>query len=274
MFAGIKGEALKLAGITLHPRHRELLGRRAERGGAAGPRGWTALLTAVEDGDPVAVQRLIDLVTTRHTGFFRHPEHFELAAAHARHAVKERGVARLWSAGTATGEEAWSLAITMVEAFQRPDPPVEIVATDIHEAALAAAARAEYRDRALQALGGARRARFATEPAAEGRQGLVPALRRFVRFHPLNLAAAVWPVDGPFDVILCRNVLMYLEAGHRYAVLERLASLLAPDGLLFLDPAEHPGPAGHWFSPRAEGVYARRRGLPASRRESWPHPAH
>lgn len=273
-FDRMKRLTLRLAGIALHPRHRELLERRARRSDLAGPPGWAELLDAAEDGDPAAVQRVIGLVTTRHTGFFRHPEHFAMAAQHAREAASRRGRARLWSAAASTGEEAWSLAIAMIEGFRQPDPPVEILATDIHEAALAAAARAEYAEQTLQALGEERRARFAGEPAADGRRRLGTTVRRLVRFRGLNLTGVEWPVEGPFDVIFCRNVLMYLEAGHRYAVLERLASLLAPDGLLLLDPAEHLGPAGHWFSSRAEGVYARRRGLPASRREIWPHPAH
>ena len=65
----------------------------------------------------------------------------------------------------------------------------------------------------------------------------------------MNLAKRSWPVEGPFDVIFCRNVLMYLEACHRYAVLERMASVLAPDGILILDPTEHLGKAGHLFGP-------------------------
>ena len=62
----------------------------------------------------------------------------------------------------------------------------------------------------------------------------------------------------PFDVIVCRNVLMYLESCHRYAVVERMASLLAPDGLLMIDPTEHLGKAGHLFTSDAHAVYRRR----------------
>jgi chemotaxis protein methyltransferase CheR len=79
-----------------------------------------------------------------------------------------------------------------------------------------------------------------------------------VEFRTLNLAAESWPIEGPFDVIFCRNVVMYLEACHRYAVLERMASLLAPDGLLILDPAEHTGQASHLFMQGSDGVYSRR----------------
>ena len=93
-----------------------------------------------------------------------------------------------------------------------------------------------------------------------GRWSVAPAVRRLVEFRSLNLVGAAWPVEGPFDVIFCRNVLMYLEACHRYAVLERLASLLLPDGLLMIDPTEYLGKAGHLFTPDADAVYRRRGG--------------
>ena len=95
--------------------------------------------------------------------------------------------------------------------------------------------------------------RFFGETARRRRWSIAPAVRRLVEFRALNLVGAAWPVEGPFDVIFCRNVLMYLEACHRYAVLERMASLLAPDGLLMLDPAEHLGKAAHLFTPGRTG---------------------
>jgi chemotaxis protein methyltransferase CheR len=103
--------------------------------------------------------------------------------------------------------------------------------------------------------------RFFGEPAGTKRWRIAPAPRRFVEFRALNLTDLVWPVQGPFDVIFCRNVLMYLEACHRYAVLERMASLLAPDGVLMLDPAEHLGQAAHLFPHGTKGIY-RPRSLP------------
>jgi chemotaxis protein methyltransferase CheR len=74
----------------------------------------------------------------------------------------------------------------------------------------------------------------------------------------LNLTDPAWPLEGPFDVVFCRNVLMYLEACHRYAVLERMASVLAPDGILILDPTEHLGKAAHLFAHGADGIYSSR----------------
>lgn len=251
--------ALQLAGIELSERHGELLARRSHRLGLRDAQGFDVLLDAAEGGDPAAGQRLVGLITTKFTGFFRHPGHFNVAAEQALGAVRQRGAARLWSAAAATGEEPYSLAMAVMEVLRRPDPAVTMLATDIDEEALEVARRGEYREAALDALDPARRARFFSEPAGPGRRRVAGAVRAWVDFRPLNLVAEAWPVQGSFDVIFCRNVVMYLEACHRYAVLERMASLLAPDGLLILDPAEHPGTAGHLFTPGTDGVYARRR---------------
>ena len=250
--------ALNLAGIELADRHRELLARRSRRLGIGNAAGLDALLHSAELGEATAAQQLTGLVTTKFTSFFRHPQHFEIAAQHARRAAEQRGQAHLWSAGTATGEEAWSLAMVALEQFQTDAPPVRILATDVDVEVLATAQRGEYGERALQALSGARRTQFFGETANPRTWRITPAVRHLVEFRGLNLAGVIWPVEGPFDVIFCRNVLMYLGSGHRYAVLERLASLLAPEGVLLLDPTEHLGNAGHLFTPGAGGVYARR----------------
>ena len=248
--------ALGLAGIELFDRHRELLQRRSDR--LIGQGSLDALLDAAEDGDADARRRLIELLTTNFTGFFRHPWHFHLAAEHALWAVHRRGSARLWSAAAATGEEPYSLAMAVIDVFRRDDPAVTILATDIDEAALAVAREAEYADAGLAALEPAQQARFVGEPAGGGSRRLVPAARRLVEFRRMNLADLVWPLDGIFDVVFCRNVLMYLETGHRYAVLEHIASMLEPGGLLLLDPSEHLGGAAELFVDRGNGAYTRR----------------
>jgi chemotaxis protein methyltransferase CheR len=257
--------ALQLAGIELCDRHRELLGSRSRRLGIRDTAGIEALLGAAEEGDPKANRQLIGLVTTNFTGFFRHPRHFDAAAEQAVRAVRHRGQARLWSTAAATGEEPYSLAMALIEVFHREDPPATILASDIDADTLAAAAQGDYGERALRALEPGRQARFFGEATAAGRRCIRPAVRRLVEFRTLNLADVIWPVNGPFDVIFCRNVLMYLEACHRYAVVERLAALLAPDGLLILDPTEHLGKAGHLFTQEADAVYRRRRAPHPSR---------
>jgi len=251
--------ALRLAGIELVERHRELLDRRSKRLGICDSAGLDSLLTAVEQAEPSARKQFLGLLTTKFTGFFRHRHHFELAAEHARCAALQRGRARLWSAAAATGEEPYSLAMTLIEVFESDTPPVNILATDLDVEVLAVLQRGEYSETALQALEVIRRNRFFTETEVARRWSIAPAVRRLVEFRAVNLASVPWEIEGPFDIIFCRNVLMYMEPGHRCAVLERMASLLAPDGLLMLDPAEHLGKAGHLFTPSAAGVYSLRR---------------
>src|SRR5262245_5888188 len=111
--------ASRLAGIELVERHRELLHRRSRRLGIGDDTGLEALLQAAEEGQPIAAQKLLCLLTTKFTGFFRHPRHFDVAAGHARARAGRRGQARLWCAGVATGEEAWSLALALIEGFKR-----------------------------------------------------------------------------------------------------------------------------------------------------------
>jgi chemotaxis protein methyltransferase CheR len=252
--------ALRLTGIELLDRHQELLGRRSRGLGIPDGTSLDALLVAVELGDATATRQLVRLLTTRFTGFFRHPRHFELASQHALHAVDRRGRARLWSAGAATGEEPYSLAMVLLEVLPHEVPPAGILATDIDAEALAIARRAEYREAALSPLSPGRRKRFLTEAVDGQRWGLAPEARRLVEFRELNLAGRDgWPAGESFDVIFCRNVLMYLEAGHRDAALERFAALLTPEGILILDPSEHLGRAGHLFASCVEGVCAPRR---------------
>ncbi len=220
------------------------------------------LLDDAESGDAAARRRLIGLVTTHFTGFFRHPWHFHLAAEHALWAAHRRGRARLWSAGAATGEEPYSLAMALFEVFRRDDPPATILATDIDADALEAARRGEYGEPSLGALEPERRARFFLESAEPGRWRIAEAPRRLVEFRESNLAETVAPTGGLLDVVLCRNVLMYLEDSRRQAVLERLASLLEPGGLLILDPTEHLGVAARRFGPGERGVYVLREKKP------------
>jgi chemotaxis protein methyltransferase CheR len=254
--------AIRLAGIELFERHREILDRRSRRLGIHQGAQFDALLDAADDGDAVAVQKLIGLLTTNHTGFFRHLEHFDLAAEHALWAVHRHGAARLWSAAAATGEEPYSLAMSLIEVFRRSDPAVTVLASDIDEDALAVAREGEYGAAALGEMAAERRIRFFSPTVDARRWRLRRAPRDLVAFRGLNLTDVVWPFAGRFDVVLCRNVLMYLDASHRYAVLERIASLLAPGGLLFLDPTEHLGKAGHLFAGGTNGVYSCRRQSP------------
>ena len=205
---------------------------------------------------------MIGLLTTHFTGFFRHARHFELAAEHALWAAHRRGSARLWSAAAATGEEPYSLAMSLLEIFPGDDPPVSILATDVDAGALETARRGEYGEAAVATLAPERRARFLARPDGSRRFLVAPAVRRLVEFREVNLARPGEALSGPFDVVFCRNALMYLEEARRALAMERLASLIPPGGMLVLDPAEHLGAGSRWFGEGAGGVFRRRRESP------------
>jgi chemotaxis protein methyltransferase CheR len=261
-FERTRNLALRLAGIALFERHRELLQRRSRRQGIADTAGWDLLLGAAEAGEAAALRRLVSLVTTNFTGFFRHAGHFDVAAQQALRAVEQRGRARIWSAAAATGEEPYSLAMRLMEVFERDDPPVMILASDIDAEALSIAETGDYGDATCLTIQPERRARFFS-PTPHKRWRLAAAVRRLVTFKTLNLIGGLGEMEGPFDVIFCRNVLIYLEAFHRQAVLVRLASLLAPDGLLILDPVEDTGQARQLFAAGKHGIHILRPTSPA-----------
>lgn len=249
--------ALRLAGIELFERHREVLNRKIRRLGMHSGTGFDALLNSADAGDAKAIRRMIGLLTTNFSGFFRHPQHFDLAAEQVLRTVHRRGASRVWSAAASTGEEPYSLAMSLIEMFQGDKPAVTILATDIDEDALAVARQGQYGEPAVSALTAPHRNCFFSRIDAR-RWHINQTVRNLVEFRVLNLNDLVWPDEGPFDVVFCRNVLMYLDASHRYSVLERLASVLAPDGILMLDPTEHTGKADHWFTRGTNGVYSRR----------------
>jgi chemotaxis protein methyltransferase CheR len=247
---------MRLAGIELAARHQEVLARRSRRAGVFDSAGLDSLLDAVEEGQLAATQQFISLLTTNFTGFFRHPQQFDIAATHARSIANQARPVRLWSTAAATGEEPYSLAMMLIEVFGCDTPPVSILATDVDVAALGVARRGEYREAAVRALGPQRRECFFRQTGTAGHWNITATVRALVAFQVMNLTEIVWPIEGLFDVIFCRNVLMYLEACHRYAVLERITSLLASDGLLILDPAEYLGKAAHLFAGGAGGVFS------------------
>jgi chemotaxis protein methyltransferase CheR len=196
--------------------------------------------------DPVRgrdlVQRLIDEVTVQETTFLRDRAQLDsipwpslLRSAEAAGSA----VIRVWSAGCATGEEPYTLALLAAEAFASARPPVDVLGTDISGRALAAAAAGRYRERAVRALDDGLRLRY-LQRQADDTYLVGDPLRRLVRYRRHNLARDPLPPLGEagFDLIICRNVLIYFEASAAERVLERLDHSLRPGGKLLLGAAD------------------------------------
>jgi chemotaxis protein methyltransferase CheR len=187
------------------------------------------------------LRRLIDEVTIRETFFFRHRSELDAIEWYSMlDAARARGssVVRVWVAGCASGEEAYTVAILACEAFACASPPVRVLATDIAPTALEQATAGRYGERAVRNLQGGVRERYFS--SAHGVTRVGERLRALVEFRRHNLARDPIPPAGeqPFDVILCRNVLIYFDRPMVEIVLAALEGALAPAGLLVLGAAD------------------------------------
>lgn len=185
------------------------------------------------------LDRLIDEVTIKETFFFRQRDELDaidwrLLLDGARADGSDE--VRVWVAACASGDEAYTLAILACEAFGSAEPPVSIVATDISGAALEHASRGRYKGRSLRLLEAELRARY----FAPSGDGLVvdPRLRRLVDFRRHNLVCDPAPAPERFELIACRNVLIYFDGETVERVIAGLEEALAPDAVLVLGAAD------------------------------------
>ncbi len=187
------------------------------------------------------IERLIDEVTIRETFFFRHPSELDaIDWPSVLRSARIRGseLIRVWVAGCASGEEAYTIAILASEAFASASPPVRVLATDIAPTALEQAIAGRYGERAVRTLPVGVRERYFSSAGAVSTVG--ERLRGLVEFRRHNLVRDPMPPTGEqrFDVILCRNVLIYFDRPTVEHVVKALEGALVPNGLLLLGAAD------------------------------------
>jgi chemotaxis methyl-accepting protein methylase len=193
--------------------------------------------------DPALVHDLCQAVSVGETFFFRHPEHFRYITGQFLAARVEEGATHLraWSAGCATGEEPYSLAACLLDAASGPAGSVEVLGTDLIERNLTAARAATYGAWSRRASGPILHPLY---HAAGERVRIDERVRKAVRFALHNLLEEP-PPGGPFDLIFCRNVLVYFSPKAARTVVAHLISALAPRGALFFGPMDlHSPPPG------------------------------
>lgn len=186
------------------------------------------LRTLVRGSD--ALQSLINRVTVQESGFFRHPDHFQVLARDVLPALSQP--ITMWSAGCANGQEAYSLAMLLEEDGLRGS----ILATDVSTAALSRTADARYASREILGLSPYRRSRHIIRDGDEWRMN--PSVRARVTTTRHNLMSELPDHVSGCQVVFCRNVLIYFSAEHATLFLDRLADALAPGAYLFLGAAE------------------------------------
>ncbi len=177
-------------------------------------------------------------LTTNLTSFFREEHHFPVLIEHLKHLQKP---IRIWCSAASTGEEPYTIAMTACEAFGTLKPPVEIIATDIDTNVLATAARGVYPIDRVSKLSDKRKKDFFQKGsgAQEGSVRVRSELRNLITFKQLNLLEAKWPLNDTFDVIFCRNVMIYFDKPTQTKILSRFVPLMKPHALLFAGHSEN-----------------------------------
>ena len=245
-FATVRHLIAEYAGIKLTLQKRNMVyNRLLRRLRARGLSSFGDYLQLVQGEGSDEREAFVNALTTNLTAFFREPHHFDLLLARAQQRALKRGAPlRCWSSACSTGEEAWSIAMVLREA----ECAGEVLGTDIDTEVLNTAQAGVYRMDRASALPAERLRKHFLRGTGDN-EGLVSMrgeLRSMVRFGQLNLQSPVWPAMERFDVIFCRNVVIYFDREFQKKLLTRLADLLVPGGLLMVGhsesfPAAHPG---------------------------------
>jgi chemotaxis protein methyltransferase CheR len=264
-FERVRRIIFDLAGIDLNANKRNMVySRLLRRLRAHGVDSFEQYLDRLQSDDRFADaerQEFVNSLTTNLTSFFREQHHFPVLADLLRRGLTAQP-ARIWCGACSTGEEAYSIAMTVVETLGDASG-ARILATDIDTQVLASARLGVYREPTIRACGNGRARRFFLRGtgANEGMARVRPELARLVEFGQLNLLEADWPLlqrlGRPLDAVFCRNVLIYFNRPTQRAVLERIAAVLRPGGLLFAGHSENFTDCREWFALRGKTVYER-----------------
>ncbi len=234
------------AGISLHEGKQAMVySRLSRRLRETGHRDFGSYLQDLERGGTEAEwQEFVNCLTTNLTAFFREDHHFHALVDDLR--ARTGKPLRIWCNAASTGEEPYSLAMTVVETLGNA-APVAIVCSDIDTRVLATAQRGVYAADARGLSPERLKRHFLRGTGAnEGLVSVRPELRAMARFGQLNLQSPAWPAQEPYDVIFCRNVVIYFDREFQKRLLARLADMLVPGGLLMVGhsesfPASHAG---------------------------------
>ncbi|MCK9285596.1 MAG: chemotaxis protein CheR [Rhodocyclaceae bacterium] len=245
------------AGIALAPAKRDMVySRLARRLRALNLQSFSAYLQLLERNERNEWETFVNSLTTNLTYFFREAHHFETLARHLRASASRPY--RIWCSAASTGEEPYSLAMTACEAFSSLSPPVTIIASDIDTQVLSVAQQGVYGREQLGKLSEERVQHFFTPDSAlrNGQAKVRDELRRLVDFRRINLLDMRYALDGRFDALFCRNVMIYFDKPTQHAVLKRFNPLLRDDGLLFAGHSESFLHASELFRSLGRTVYA------------------
>jgi chemotaxis protein methyltransferase CheR len=258
-FARVQSLIYQRAGISLHDgKHAMVYSRLSRRLRETGHHSFRDYLGWLESHDGPEWQEFVNALTTNLTSFFREQHHFEILAEY----LKSRPAGtpwRVWCNAASTGEEPYSIVMTALDALG-PQANFKLWASDIDSKVLATAARGVYRSESTKGLDMARLQRFFMRGKGnnEGLLRVKPELQRLIEFLSVNLIRDDWPFREPFDIVFCRNVMIYFDAPTQRSVLERIHRVMKPGGQLFVGHSENFNESRDLFVLRGKTVYERR----------------
>ena len=246
------------AGISLHDgKHAMVYSRLSRRLRETGHHSFRDYLGWLESTESPEWQEFVNVLTTNLTSFFRENHHFEVFA----NLLNSRPAGtnwRVWCSAASTGEEPYSIAITALEALGTL-AQFSLIASDIDSKVLASAQQGVYKLDGIKGIDASRMQRFFLRGKG-GNSGMIrvkPELTRAVRFLMVNLIQDDWPFSESFDVVFCRNVMIYFDAKTQRKVLERIHRVLKPGGTLFVGHAENFSDSRDLFALKGKTVYER-----------------
>jgi chemotaxis protein methyltransferase CheR len=259
-FGRIRALIYQRAGIALSDHKRDMAySRLARRLRARGKSSFSDYLDELErSDDPDEWEAFTNALTTNLTSFFREAHHFPLLATHV---AKARGPVTIWCSAASTGEEPYSIAITLLEALGSKASQATILATDLDTQVLAKGAAGVYTMDQVKNLSPERLRRFFLKGtgAQAGFVKVRPELRSMITFAQVNLTDPQWPIvsksGAPFDAVFCRNVMIYFDKPTQGSILEKFVPLMKPDALLFAGHSENFTYVTQSFRLRGQTVY-------------------
>lgn len=247
------------AGISLHDgKHAMVYSRLSRRLRETGFGSFKDYLSWLDSHDGPEWQEFINALTTNLTSFFREHHHFEILASYLK--SRSGGQSwRVWCNAASTGEEPYSIVMTALEVLGSKVNFV-LTASDIDSKVLASAEQGIFRMEGLKGINKDRIQRFFLRGKGSnaGMARVKPELQRMINFISVNLISDDWPFKEVFDVVFCRNVMIYFDAPTQRNVLERIHKVMAPGALLFVGHAENFSESRDLFVLKGKTVYERR----------------
>ena len=231
------------SGITLHDGKEALvIARVGKRMRALGMDNFKQYLEMVlNDHTGSEIVQLLDVISTNVTFFFREPPHFDFLAQQIKTMVQAgQSKIRIWCAASSSGEEPYSIAMTFLENSSNFRGDIRILATDISTRVLKLAMEGVYTKEKLEKVPPLLRDRYFEHLKGDtgNRFGVKGNAKQLIKFARLNLAQTPFPMHGPFDIVFCRNVMIYFDNDIRKKLLDEVYRLLKPGGFLIVGHAE------------------------------------